>query len=347
MQEGARGTLKNIFGTVAGLVTASDKYALAIETALGGSMQDIIVGTEEDGEAAINMLKRRDAGRATFRPVSTVRGRPLDERGLENEPGYEGVALQLVEYDPRYAGIYAYLLGRTVVADTLKSAIAISRKYKSRFRIVTLDGQVMNAGGSMTGGSAAKNTGIISRANELKRLAQQRERLSAALETAERQLSESRRELAAAEYELELVRGELRGVEDSALKLEADQNHYALLLAAARESAENLRAEREALGERIRANNESVVSVRGDIARAEEETAGLSRQAAELTGGQEKLSAERERVAALLSGVRASLASLEAERTAVLSAIGELSSLREDLSGGREQQERDLERLES
>ena len=346
MQEGARGTLKNIFGTVAGLVSTSDKYALAIETALGGAMQDIIVGTEEDGEAAIQMLRRRDAGRATFLPVSAVCGRTLEERGLENEPGYEGVALQLVEYDPRYAGVYANLLGRTVVADTLKSAIAISRKYKNRFRIITLDGQVMNAGGSMTGGSAAKGAGIISRANELKRLGEQQARLSASLEAAEKQLQESKRELAAAEYELETVRGELRSVEDSALRLEADANHYALLLDAAEKSADALRTERETLRARIERNNESVAAVRAAIAEAGARAEEYGRRAAALTDGQEKLSAERERIASLLSRVRASLASLEAERTAVLSAIGELNALREDLSGGRDQQERDLQRLE-
>ena len=346
MQEGARGTLKNIFGTVAGLVTASDKYALAIETALGGAMQDIIVGTEEDGEAAINMLKRRDAGRATFLPVSTVRGRTLEERGLASEPGYEGVALQRVEYDPRYAGIYANLLGRTVVADTLKSAVAISRKYKNRFRIVTLDGQVMNAGGSMTGGSAAKGAGIISRANELKRLGEQQQRLTATLEAAEKQLQEAKRELAAAEYELETVRGELRDVEDRALRLEADANHYALLLDAAEKSAGALRAERETLRTRIEKNNESVAAVRAAISEAEARAEEFGRKAASLTDGQEKLSAERERIASLLSQVRASLASLEAERAAVLSAVGELNALREDLSGGRDQQERDLQRLE-
>ena len=346
MQEGERGTLKNIFGTVAGLVTTSDQYALAIETALGGAMQDIIVGTEEDGEAAISMLKRRDAGRATFRPVSTVRGRVLEERGLEREPGYEGVALQLVSYDPRYAGIYANLLGRTVVADTLKSAIAISRKYKNRFRIVTLDGQVMNAGGSMTGGSAARGAGIISRANELKRLTEQQERLRETLESARRQAGEAKREQTAAEYELETVRGELRTVEDSALRLEADDNHYKLLLDAAEKSAEALDRERTALRERIERNAAAVAAAREAIAGAEAEVQRHSETAAVLTGGQEKLSAERERIAGLLSAVRASLASLEAERAAVVGAIGELNTLREDLSGGRDQQERDLQRLE-
>ena len=105
MHEAERGVLKNIHGTVAGLLKTADRYTVAIETALGGAMQHIIVTSEEDGKAAISFLKRHDAGRATFLPMTSIRGRVLDVKGLDKEPGCVGVALDLVEFNPKYAEI--------------------------------------------------------------------------------------------------------------------------------------------------------------------------------------------------------------------------------------------------
>ena len=133
-------------------------------------MQNIVVDDESCGKAAIQMLKRRDGGRATFLPLSTVTGRKLSEPQLVSMPGYVGVASELAQTDARYQGILENLLGRTVIAETLDHAIAMARRTGNRVRIVTLDGQVMNPGGSMTGGSSAKSAGVLSRANELKRL---------------------------------------------------------------------------------------------------------------------------------------------------------------------------------
>ena len=170
MREKGRGTLRGIHSTVAGLIHTEDRYTVALETALGNSLQSIVVDREEDGKAAISLLKRQDAGRATFLPLTAIRGTELRERELDRIPGFEGIASQLAECDERYGEILRNLLGRTVVAEDLDAAIAISRRYGARFRIVTLDGQLVNAGGSMTGGSAARNVGILSRANELQRL---------------------------------------------------------------------------------------------------------------------------------------------------------------------------------
>jgi chromosome segregation protein len=98
MQESQRGILRRVHGTVGGLVKTDDRYAVAIETALGGALQHIIVDTEEDGKAAINLLKRRDGGRATFLPISAVRGSVLDTNGLSGEAGYEGLAIELIRF---------------------------------------------------------------------------------------------------------------------------------------------------------------------------------------------------------------------------------------------------------
>ena len=164
-----KGTLRGVRGPVANLIKTGDRYALAIETALGAAAQNIVVDTQSCGAQAIELLRRRETGRATFLPLDTIRPMHLNSVP-DQEPGYVGVADTLVTCAAAYRNIVSNLLGRTVVAETMKDAIAISKRYDHRYRIVTLDGQLVNAGGSLTGGSAAKGSGILSRANELKRL---------------------------------------------------------------------------------------------------------------------------------------------------------------------------------
>ncbi|MDE6849296.1 MAG: chromosome segregation protein SMC, partial [Ruminococcus sp.] len=174
-----QGRINGVFGTVAQNTGVEQKYALAVETALGGAMQNIIVENEETAKQCINFLREQKGGRATFLPVTSVKGRELNEQGLENCTGFEAVASQIVDYDLKFSGIMSSLLGRTVIAENIDCAVVIAKKYGYRFRIVTLDGQVINAGGSFTGGSAQKTAGIITRKNEIDRLDSEIARLSA------------------------------------------------------------------------------------------------------------------------------------------------------------------------
>ena len=338
MQEAQRGILRHIHGTVGGLVKTDDRYAVAIETALGGAMQHVIVDNEEDGKEAINLLKRRDGGRATFLPISTVRGSVLNTSELEGEAGYEGLAIDLVRYDARFAGIYESLLGKVAVAESLDDAIRIARKHRNSFRIVTLDGQVMNAGGSMTGGSATTSTGILSRANELKQLSGQENALEESAKRAEREHSEAMREQEAAEYALETANAEMRGVEDRLLRLETNLKHYDALILASGENLNALRAEASALTERIRQGGVETDETRAGIGVLESALEETRAQIARDTEGQEQLLAERERLSGALSELRAREASLDAESEALHKAVTELSELRELLTGDRRQQ---------
>ena len=231
MGEAERGNLKHIHGPVAGLIHVPDRYAVAVEIALGGAMQHVVVDSEADGKAAIQYLKRRDGGRCTFLPLNTIRPSDFRERGAAQEPGFVGLGDELVEFDPRYAKIFSNLLGRTVIAEDMDAAIAMARKYGHRFKIVTLDGQVLNPGGSMTGGSVSRSAGILSRANELERLQTQSEALRAQRAEAQRAVEEARRERTAAAYELETAQAQRRELEDSILKLEERGAHFAQMLA--------------------------------------------------------------------------------------------------------------------
>ena len=147
-------------------------------------MQNIVVEREEDAKSAIQLLKQRDGGRATFLPLSSIRGEALRDARVQNEYGYVGLASELVEYDREYDGIFKNLLGRTVVVEDLDCGITISRRFSNAFRIVTLDGQVLNRGGSMTGGSISRSAGILSRAGELRELTARRGSLAEKLDLA-------------------------------------------------------------------------------------------------------------------------------------------------------------------
>ena len=193
MREAERGALRNIHGPVSRLIRTDDEFTVAIEIALGGAMQQIVVDSENDGKAAIGFLKRTGGGRATFLPLSNIQGRVLQESGLNSCRGFVGIASDLVTSDGRYRGIVENLLGRTVIAENIDCAIAMARQYRNRFKIVTLDGQVMNPGGSMTGGSVNKEAGILSRANELEKLNVQAERLNKKRQTLETDLREAHR----------------------------------------------------------------------------------------------------------------------------------------------------------
>ena len=155
MQESARGALRGVHGPVSALIHADDEFTTAIETALGAAMQNIVVDTDNDGKAAIQFLKRRDGGRATFLPLGSISGKRMADNEFRTQRGFVGIASALVTFEAKYESIVENLLGRTVIAETLDDAVRMARASGSRARIVTLDGQVMNPGGSMTGGSAS------------------------------------------------------------------------------------------------------------------------------------------------------------------------------------------------
>lgn len=187
-----------VHGVVANIIHADQKIEKAVETALGAALQDIIVDTEEDAREMIEFLKQNRYGRATFLPISAVRGRTLEgnERRVLSMNGCVGVASEMVTFDEKYRGIVENLLGRTVIADDLTAGIPIHRAGRQMFRLVTLDGSIMNVGGSMTGGSTqSRMTSLLSREREIKETGEQLGALNAQLNEADarmRVLSEGR-----------------------------------------------------------------------------------------------------------------------------------------------------------
>lgn len=184
--------LTGVKGVLAQLMTVPQAYETAIDMALGAAQQNIVTDTEETAKELINYLRQNRLGRATFLPMSAIRGKTLygNERNALKLPGCLGVASELVQCAPEYRGIVENLLGRTVIADNLDHGIPIMRAGNHAFRLVTLEGDVMHSGGSMTGGSAqSKVSNLLSRERELKEL-------TAKLQTGRAELDKCRQELA-------------------------------------------------------------------------------------------------------------------------------------------------------
>ena len=222
MRESARGNLKGIHAPVANLIRTEDEFALAVETALGASAQNIVTDTMADGRSAIEYLKRTDGGRATFLALDTVRGTVM-KNAPERDPGFVGIASELVKYEAQYGGIIDELLGRTVVAERLTDAIRMSKNNQNRLRIVTLDGQLISPGGAMTGGSSVRGSGILSRANELEKLRSQREKMREKEKRSALELERGKAELASVRYQLDMCLEQQSELKSKISSLEAEK----------------------------------------------------------------------------------------------------------------------------
>ena len=336
--EAKRGTLKNIHGPVADLVKVPDKYTVAIETALGNAMQNIVVEREEDGKAVIQYLKRRDGGRATILPMNAVRPKNLrEEQSLRGERGFVGVADQLITFAPTYQNVFSFLLGNVAIMEDLDAAIACARKYGYKFRIVTLDGQVLNPGGSMTGGSASRSAGILSRANELERLNQQIAGIRDQVTEAARMLNEAQRESTAAAYELETAQAQLRVWEDAILKAEANLTHCRSVVEDLERQEENRLAELENLKSRAAQIEADTAAARTRIGELEGAAAALKSEAEGKSRGQTDLQERTAGIAREMAELTAHQAGLEAERDTTQRGLTELEELKESIAGDRDQ----------
>ena len=194
MKQADAGALRGVIGPVSALIRTENRYSTAVEIALGAAIQNIVVQDETAAKRAIALLKERGAGRATFLPLTNIRANPIRESDLAARGGYVGLASELVQCEERYRAVMDSLLGRTVVAEDIDAAAAIAKAYGYRYRAVTLDGQVVNAGGSLTGGSVNKNASILSRRGEIDALTAEAKKYAAQVEELETQLTELRRE---------------------------------------------------------------------------------------------------------------------------------------------------------
>ncbi|WP_040197501.1 chromosome segregation protein SMC [Candidatus Soleaferrea massiliensis] len=282
IKQSRNGRVPGIIGTVSQLMEVEERYTLAIETAVGGAMQNIVVEDENAAKAGIRTLKENRAGRATFLPLSSVRGQRL-EQNLSSQEGFIGIASDLVRHDKRYEGVYRSILGRVAIVDNIENAAAIAKRFQYRFKITTLDGQVVNLGGSFTGGSAARSGGMLSRKNEIEKLGKQYEDALAEKQGTDRQLETLQTRMDALTVSHNHLREQVNLLNADRIQYESEQkrigsqlqeNKDAYLaqereLARLQKELEQLREKRsfskeqeEALGGRIRSFDEKVASLK-------------------------------------------------------------------------------------
>ena len=336
MQEAQRGALQNIHGPVSRLIRTEDEYAVAVEIALGGALQQIVVDTEQDGKVAIAFLKRTGGGRATFLPIAAIQGKMLQENGLEGCRGYVGIASELVKSEPQYRGIVDNLLGRTVIVRDIDAAILMAQKYKNRFKIVTLDGQVMNPGGSMTGGSVNKEAGILSRANELEKLTAQEKDLEQRMLVADTDLREAQRAADQVQFQLDTAKEQLRQAQDQVLMLQGQEKQHEILHNAITEAVEAAQKEKGALQQRNALDSQRISAHRAKVQVYNEMLCEIRRKITVLEGSQSESAAATASITEAMTDCTAEEAALEAERSTAISHGTNLQQLRAAMEGDRE-----------
>ncbi len=347
MQEANRGALRGIHGPVSQLIRTEDAYTVAIEIALGAAMQNVVVDTEEAGKAAILYLKRTDGGRATFLPISVINGKALNENGLDKCNGFEGVASQLVSFDKRYAGIIENLLGRTVIVRDMDAGIAMARKYNNRFKIVTLDGQVLNAGGSMTGGSVHKDAGILSRANELEKLLIQQKTLSEKQQTLETEYQEAQRQADQVEFQLTAAKEQLAENEKLVLTQEGLCKQHEIWVQALCEALASAQKELESLDDRRASDRERLSAVQAELRFITQNLEQTRLSLSALEGNQTEAEKAAEEVTSRMQQLRQDMAALEAERTTGRSHMEDLRVLLADAESDRSKKLQDIDAIQA
>ena len=354
MREYAAGNIHcsgKIYGPLSTLINVEKQYITSIDTALGNSLQNIVVDDEEAAKAAMAALKRANAGRATFYPITSIKTpNESDEiRAAKKMPGFVGRADTLVESDPKYRSIIEFLLLRTLVFDNIDNASAAAKKIGYRVKMVTLDGQVINAGGSFTGGSAKRDSGILSRSNEIASLRERGEALTKRINEAQEAIAEIDAELKVAQEQLHdaeqerdllltLSRSQFAEYDNAVAKYEAnnsiieklraDYDNLVSGRARAEEEIIRLRAEKVAALERIESLKEYRAIKSAEMGVLDEKRDELSTKANDIYVKIAESRIEAEGVQQLINNIDERLADLAAEKDAQNARIASLSDKR-------------------
>ena len=243
---------KGLLGVVADIIKVDKQYEIAVETALGGSIQNIVTEDEETAKRMIQFLKKNKFGRATFLPLTSIRqGAGISQQAALKEPGVVGTANTLARADAKYQKLTDYLLGRTLVVDHIDHASAIARKYHQSIRIVTLEGELINPGGSMTGGAFKNSSNLLSRRREIEEFEKTVRQLKKEMDELEEQSEQLRKERAGYYEKTDEIAEKLRKayVIQNTAKMNADQ--AASRMQSAKSQAESTQKEADELDAQI------------------------------------------------------------------------------------------------
>lgn len=288
----AKGNRK-VFGALAQLIDVPKELETAVEMVLGSALQNIVTQDEETAQELIDYLREKRYGRTTFLPISAVRGRTLNpnERPVLSMPGCLGVASELVSYDPKYQDVVESLLGRTVVAEDLNAAIAISRKGRQAFHVVTLQGDVMRSGGAMTGGSVqSKTVSLLGREREIKEL-------SASINAQAENLLKAQQALSA-------LTAELKKTEEIAAKERLHAQDEEIAIAREEERVKQANERLENANQRLSQSNDAKTQLLEMIAQIEQDLSGLDQASKLIDEDREAMEKEDLRLKAEMAAAR-------------------------------------------
>lgn len=301
---GKNGRISGIKSTVAGAITVETKYSVAIETALGGSLQNIIVENEETAKRSIKLLKDENAGRATFLPITSIKGNLLNEPSLPSNQGFISVGVNLVKFPPQFSGIMASLLGRIVIAEDINSATEIAKKYGYKFKIVTLDGQVINAGGSFTGGSTSRSSGVLTRKNEIDSLNSEVISLNLGLEKYKTQVLKLQAEFDKLGFDIDGERSEITVISEDKVRFIAEQRHNTLMTEQINSQIENVISQILTLQERLTSLELKKATAAKDLDLCEKEIIFKEQGLTEAEGLKNSLQQRRMELSSTLSNLK-------------------------------------------
>lgn len=355
-----QGRLSGIHGIVADVISVSERYITAIETVLQSVMQNIIVDNEETANRCIRFLKETNAGRATLYPLTSMRGRSLNEPRLSSEQGFEGIASELVQCDDEYIEIIRNLLGTTAVVDDLSTATRIGKKYGYKFRIVTLDGQLVNAGGSFTGGSRINKTGsIISRKQEIESLYTEISKLRQSTREKEEAYNQYRSEVAKMDIEAEGMQDRLRELDGEEIRARAEISRLESLIEqlsqqgeASKQTLARFDAQIKQQGDIIEKNRKALEDVAKEIEELERKHSAQSseRKAAEehikaLSDSIQELNIKRVTAAGEIEKLGAEIRNIETNRRMLLENSGGYKQAMEELDAADRELREKIERV--
>ena len=341
-----QGRIGGVLGTVAQNIGVAPEYAVAVETALGGAMQNIIVENEDIAKRCIRFLKEQKGGRATFLPITSVRGNELREQGIENCEGFVAMAVKIIDFDPKLSGIMTSLLGRIVIAEDIDTATNIAKRYGYRFRIVTLDGQVINAGGSFTGGSAQKSGGVITRKNEIDTLDREISALSASRDELSKNVDKLRAEAEKLRYDTEAAKEEQAANEAEAFRIKAEKSSLEQLIEQFIAQAENSGKLIEDTKALIAGHEKAAADAEAALAGTDELIRKAEEALAEEQGVREKLRLKRAELSELLSQKRLKAVELVKDTEAQEREVQRIEEQLKDLEGGSKRFEDEIFRQE-
>ncbi|MBQ7990727.1 MAG: chromosome segregation protein SMC [Oscillospiraceae bacterium] len=317
------GQLRGVRGTVSQLIDVDPEYSVAIETALGGALQNIVTSDEDTAKRGIRLLKDMNAGRATFLPMTSVRGSRLNER-MDGIPGFIALACDLIGYDDEYEGIIDQLLGRIAVAENIDQAGSIARRFGYKFRVVTLDGQVVNAGGSYTGGSANRSSGILTRKNEIDSISADLEQRQSRLSALKEEEQTLRAQFNKSAIELEALEEEQRRIEGDKIRYDAELRRIREMREQLGSSGENAKRTLSDIEKRYDTVTNSVTENESRLAKLVEEIAAAKAASGEAVAERERIAELKEQLSDRIAELRIQTASLTKDRENALAAIESL-----------------------